>query len=276
MTTVVDWVDFTSAATFAGGHPWAAYARLRATAPVAWHPEADGPGFWTIAKWDDVRTISRQPQRFSSAAGGVMMPTPDPANLAVQRLMMLNMDPPQHDRFKLLVSGGFTPRAAIELAARIGALAAEIVGAVSERGECDFVTDIAGRLPSGLIAELMGIPRADGERLYELTELMHTTDGAVAPVERRVAAVGEMLAYAASVARDKRANPGHDLASVLVDAEVDGGRLTDDEFCWFFLLLVNAGGDTTRNLVAAGLALLFEHPGERARLCADQIGRAHV
>ena len=135
--------------------------------------------------------------------------------------------------------------------------------------ECDFVHAIAGRLPSGLIAELMGISHADGERLYELTELMHTTDDAVAPPERRMAAVMEMLSFAAGVAEAKRTSPGDDIASTLVHAEIDGDRLTDGELQWFFLLLVNAGGDTTRNLLAAGMQLLFDHPDERERLLAD-------
>ena len=133
--------------------------------------------------------------------------------------------------------------------------------------------DVAGRLPSGLIAELMGIPRADGERLYELTEMMHTTDDAVATA--RAAPGGDVSrcsAYAGEVAARKRAEPGDDIASTLVQAEVDGERLTDAELQWFFLLLVNAGGDTTRNLLAAGVQLLFDHPDERARLQADLDG----
>jgi cytochrome P450 len=265
-------VDLTSASTFANGHPWEAYRWFREQAPVCWHPEADGGGFWVLSRYDDVRTISRQPKLYSSFEGGVMMDTPDPASLAAQRFMMLNMDPPEHDRFKFLVSRGFTPKGVASLADRVNALAAEIVDDVIDRGACDFVKDIAGRLPSGLIAELMGIPRADGERLYELTEVMHTTDLAVAPPERKMAAIGEMLGYAASVAQAKRSNPSDDIASALVQAEVDGDRLTDDEFQWFFLLLVNAGGDTTRNLMAAGLQLLFDNPIERARLAGDLDG----
>ena len=118
----------------------------------------------------------------------------------------------------------------------------------------------------------MGIARSDGERLYELTEIMHTTDDAVAPPEVKLAAIAEMLGFAAEVAERKRAEPGDDIASTLVQAEVDGDRLTDGEFQWFFLLLVNAGGDTTRNLLAAGIQLLFDHPDERARLMADLDG----
>lgn len=201
-----------------------------------------------------------------------MLAESDEMGLAIQRQMMLVMDPPEHDRFKLLVSRGFTPKNSERLRGRIEELAAEIVDDVIQRGECDLVHDVAGRLPSGLIAELMGIPRADGERLYELTELMHTTDDAVATPEERGAATMEMLSYAAETAARKRAEPGDDIASQLVQAEVDGVGLTDGELQWFFLLLVNAGGDTTRNLLAAGIQLLFDHPDQRARLMADLDG----
>jgi cytochrome P450 len=262
-------IDLISPASFADGHPWDQYAWLRANAPVFRHAEPDGAGFWAITKLDDVRTISRQPGSYSSYAKGVMIGDPDEEALTPGRQMMLMMDPPQHDRFKLLVSRGFTPRNAQLLVERVAELARGIVDGVIERGECDLVHDVAGPLPSGLIAELMGIPREEGERLYELTELMHTTDDAVASPERRLQASIEMLTYAQTVAERKRREPGDDIASTLVQASVDGDRLTDAEFQWFFLLLVNAGGDTTRNLVAAGVQLLFEHPAERARLMAD-------
>ena len=265
-------IDLTANDAFGGEHPWEQYAWLRANDPVHWHDEADGPGFWAITRYADIRMISRQPKLFSSAAKGVMLAESDEMGLMIQRQMMLVMDPPEHDRFKLLVSRGFTPKRAELLRDRIRELAREIVDDVIERGECDLVHDVAGRLPSGLIAELMGIPRADGERLYELTELMHTTDDAVASPEQRGAATLEMLSYAAEVAARKRADPGDDIASGLVQAEVDGERLTDGELQWFFLLLVNAGGDTTRNLLASGIQLLFDHPDERARLEADLDG----
>ena len=274
MTDVTDApaIDLTANDAFDGHHPWDQYAWLRANDPVHWHPEADGPGFWAITKYDDIRTISRRPRLFSSAARGISMAEPTEEYLAGMRQMMLVMDPPQHDRFKLLVSRGFTPKAAQSLRGRIEELAREIIDDVIERGECDFVGDISGRLPSGLIAELMGIPRADGERLYELTELMHTTDDAVASPEQRQAATFEMLSYAGETAARKRVDPGDDIASQLVQAEVDGERLTDAELQWFFLLLVNAGGDTTRNLLAEGMQQLFDHPDERARLQGDLDG----
>ena len=255
------------------GHPWDQYEWLRANAPVFWHDEPDGPGFWAITKYDDIRAISRTPKIFSSYETGVMLPDPDPMGLYAQRLMMLNMDPPQHDRFKLLVSRGFTPKNAPLLRPRIEELAHEILESAMKKNSLDFVSEIAGRLPSGLIAELMGMPREDGERLYDLTEIMHTNDSAVAPPEVKMAAVGEMLAYGQSVADIKRKTPGDDLATILVNAEVDGDRLTNEDFQWFFLLLVNAGGDTTRNLLAAGLQLLFDHPDQRAKLMSNLDGQ---
>ena len=272
MSTKPD-INLISPETFAAtGHPWEQYAWLRKNAPVYWHDEPNGPGFWAITKYEDVRTISRLPKVFSSYETSVMLPDPDPMGLYAQRLMMLNMDPPQHDRFKLLVSRGFTPKNAPLLRPKIEELARDIVDAVLAKGECDFVTEIAGRLPSGLIAELMGMPRVDGERLYDLTEIMHTNDDAIAPPEIKMNAVGEMLGYAQTVADLKRQNPGDDLATILVNAEVDGDHLTDEEFQWFFLLLVNAGGDTTRNLLAAGLQLLLDHPDQRTKLMGDLDG----
>ena len=266
-------IDLIATESFASGHPWDQYSWLREHAPVYRHPDPSGGFFWALTKYDDVRAVSRQPQLFSSYERGVMIgdPTSD-EELFAQRQMMLNMDPPQHERYRRLVSRGFTPRQAQILKDRIDDLAREIVGDVAAKGECDLVSDIAGRLPSGLIAEMMGIPRADGERLYELTEIMHTTDPTVASPERQLEAVAEMLMYADGVAKTKRAHPADDIASTLVHSEVDGDVLTDSDFQWFFLLLVNAGGDTTRNLVASGMQLLFDHPDQRALLMSDLDG----
>src|SRR4051794_14062653 len=154
-------IDLTANDVFNGRHPWDQYAWLRAHDPVHWHPEADGPGFWALTKYADIRDVSRRPKLFSSAVRGVMMAETEGEGLVAQRQMMLVMDPPQHDRFKPLVSRGFTPKAAESLRGRIEDLATEIVDDVIERSGCDLVHDISGRLPSGLIAELMGIPRAD-------------------------------------------------------------------------------------------------------------------
>jgi cytochrome P450 len=136
---------------------------------------------------------------------------------------------------------------------------------VIERGACDFVADVAGELPSYVIAELVGIPLDDGRKLYQLTETIHTADSALPP-GAKLAAVTQMFQYASGVYRDKLAHRGPDLASQIIHAEMDGNRLDEIDFQLFFMLLIDAGGDTTRNLVAGGLHLLMQHPETLAEL----------
>lgn len=265
-------IDLVRPDAFAGGQPHRQYRWLRRHDPVHWHPESDGAGFWAVTRYRDVVAVGRDPATFSSAAGGVMLPDADEEQLAGARNMMLYMDPPEHTRFRRLVSRVFTPRNVRALGPRVAALAADIVDEVCEAGECDLVADLAGEMPSAMIAELMGIPRDDGRRLYELTERMHAAPGVV-DEGARARAAADLLGYAHEVAARKREAPGDDIASLLVAGELDDGdRLSDEEFCWFFLLLFNAGGDTTRNLLAAGFHELFEHPAERRRLQADLDG----
>jgi cytochrome P450 len=151
------------------------------------------------------------------------------------------------------------------MAPRIQELAKKIIDDVIERGECDLMPDIAGVLPSYVIAELMGIPLEDGRRLYALTEKMHSAHEAVDTQERAAAGM-EMLSYALNLAEEKRKHPGDDIATKLLNTEIDGDRLTQPEYSFFFLLLINAGGDTTRNLLGGGMLALFNNPDQRRRL----------
>jgi cytochrome P450 len=143
------------------------------------------------------------------------------------------------------------------------------VDEVVERGECDFVEDVAGEMPSFVIADVLGLPLDDGRRLYRLTEAIHAAPESQ-PEGAALGAVLEMFNYAHDVAEQKRRNPTDDLSSALVAAEVDGERLDDIDFNLFFILLVDAGGDTTRNLLGGGLVALFDHPEQRRRLEADR------
>jgi cytochrome P450 len=266
MTPEIDLLDLRAYA--ADGQPHDQFRWLRQNDPVHRHSESGGPGFWAITKYADVERVSKDPATFSSAFGGVLVADAGPLELDGARNMMLFMDPPRHVRYRKLVKGPFTPTAAERLRPRIGELASQIVDAVVERGQCEFVSEVAGELPSYVIAALLGIPLDDGRRLYVLTEKMHS-DPSIVPPEEQWAAREEMLAYARRIATEKRKRKGDDLASALVEAEVDGERLSPEEFDYFFLLLVNAGGDTTRNLVAGGLEVLFRHPDERRRLEND-------
>jgi len=257
-------VDLTDPDTFAKGMPYEAFRELRQRAPVAWHPFKDGPGFLALTGYDEVLAVSRDSTTWSSQETGVFYDIPLPEDAYQLTLMMLTMDPPRHTKLRSLVSKGFTPRQVARLNDHIADMSRQIVDDVMAQGECDFVEDIAGALPSYVIAELLGIPLEDGRRLYHLTEIMNT--GTVGDPVAKDAQM-QMFVYGNELAARKRTDPGDDIATSLLLAEVDGERLTDFEFNMFFLLLINAGGDTTRN--AAGILALLEHPAERARLAAD-------
>ncbi|HEY4986957.1 MAG TPA: cytochrome P450, partial [Bradyrhizobium sp.] len=179
------------------------------------------------------------------------------------------MDPPQHTAFRKLIRAEFTRPAAAQRGLRLHDLARQIVDAVIEKGECDFVSEVAGEMPSYVIAELMGIPLEDGRELYKLTEAIHTTAGGSPDGENGAVAVFKMFEYGKKVIEEKRARPKDDLATKLLQAEVDGRRLDDIEFLLFFLLLIDAGGDTTRNLLSAGMLAMLDHPEQHAWLMAD-------
>jgi cytochrome P450 len=262
-------VDLLSSATFANGQPHHEYRWLRDHAPVYHHPEPDGPGFWAVTRYDDVKAIGRDPETFSSEP--TVMITDETAIEIGDHKMMLMADPPYHTRLRRVINSEFTPKSAARWQPRIESLCRKIVDEVVERGECDFMTDIAGEIPSYVIAELMGIPLEDGRRLYSLTETIHAAPESQ-PAGAGLGAVIEMFNYAHEVAEDKRKQPRADLASKIVHAEVDGRSLDDIDFNLFFLLLVDAGGDTTRNLLGGGLLALFDHPDERARLQEDLDG----
>jgi cytochrome P450 len=180
VSTLEHRIDLMDPASFAHGQPHDAYAWLRDHAPVYRHPEPNGgPGFWAITRYDDVKAVGRDPDVFSSEPT-VMIGD----NTGVQmgdHKMMLMADPPYHTRLRRTINSEFTPRAAGLLQPRIEALCHQIVDEVIERGECDFMTDVAGELPSYVVAELMGIPLDDGRRLYELTETIHAAPESVKP-----------------------------------------------------------------------------------------------
>ncbi|WP_439815858.1 cytochrome P450 [Zavarzinia sp. CC-PAN008] len=261
-------IDLLNPATFASGHPLEQYRWLRANAPVYRHAEPDGPGFWAVTRYDDVYEVDRDYRRFSSEPTIMIRDSPETDNAFGDYKMMLMMDPPQHMLYRRLIRSEFLPDPARAMAPWMQALATQIVDRVVERGACDFVEDVAGEMPSFVIAHLMGLPLEDGRELYKLTEIIHTAPEAL-PEGAGAQAVQKMFEYGARVIAEKRARPADDLATKLLQAEVEGKRLDDMEFLLFFLLLVDAGGDTTRNLLSSGLIALLDHPEQLAWLRAD-------
>ena len=263
-------IDLLDAVSFAQGQPHDQFRWLREHDPVHRHPEPDGPGFWAVTRYDDVKAVGRDPATFSSRPT-IMIPDATAALLDEDHEMMLMADPPAHTQYRKLLNARFTPRAVRSLRPRVEELAARIVDAVAERGTCDLVTDVAGEMPSFVIADLLGLALEDGRRLYSLTETLHAAPGTRTP-EAVTAAMVEMFEYGRGVAESKRRRPGDDLSSLLVGSEVRGRPLDDIDFNLFFVLLVDAGGDTTRNLVGGGMLALFERPDEGARLGGDLDG----
>lgn len=262
-------IDLLDPATFRGGHPASVYDYLLAEAPVYWHDEPDGPGFWVVTRYQDVYDIGRNAAVFSSSPTIMIQdPTRGAGGRSGEHKMMLMMDPPEHTSYRKLISRAFTQGPAKAYDHRIKALATRIVDAVADRGECEFMAEIAGEMPSFVIADLMGLPLSDGRDLYRLTEVIHS-DPSSLPEGAAAAAVGAMFEYGQSVIKDKRAKPSDDLASQLLSAELDGRKLSDEEFLLFFMLLVDAGGDTTRNLVGTGLYELLNAPEQWAALAQN-------
>jgi len=260
-------IDLLSPASFAGGQPHAQFDWLRANAPARWHDEPDGKGFWAVTRHADVWAVDRDFSTYSSEPT-IMIADPLAEFALGGHKMMLMMDPPEHTSFRKLIRSEFTEPAARLREQRIRQLATQIVDAVIKKDECDFVNDIAGEMPSFVIAELMGLPLEDGRELYKLTETIHTAPETLPPGAGGQA-VMKMFEYGSRVIAEKRARPNDDLASRLLACEVDGQKLDDAEFLLFFLLLVDAGGDTTRNLLSGGLLALMENPDQYAWLMAD-------
>ena len=263
-------LDLTDSSAFVAGVPHDHFTYLRHHDPVHWHPERDGPGFWVITRHEDVTKVSKDWQTYSSNRGATYLHDLPAEQLEQQRMMMLNMDPPQHTKLRLMVNKGFLPRHVNELESHVRAIATEIVDGVIERGSCDFVTDVAMELPLAVIAEMMGVPKEDRFRLFDWTNSMIGSEDpeyAVAPEAAGNAAI-EMFMYANELAAAKRAKPGDDLISNLLSAEIDGENLSDLEFDLFFMLLAVAGNETTRNLVSHALLGLFEFPDQWAALVA--------
>ena len=261
-------VDLADGRTFLTGPPHNYFDFLRREHPVAWvdHVELDGPGFWALTKWDDVMTVERDPETFSSYTGGAFIGPVDEGT----RLMMINQDPPRHTRLRQLVSRMFTPRHIRSIEEKVRSAATEIVDRVAPKGEIDFVTEVAADLPLIVIAELIGVPQEDRHKVFEWSNRMVGANdpeyGGDSDVQEVAA---ELYAYAQGLAEERLADPGEDIVTLLLTGEVDGEKLTVLEFNVFFLLLAVAGNETTRNLITGGTLALLEHEAQREQFLRE-------
>jgi len=258
-------------------HDWFTY--LRNNAPIYHHDEPNGgPGFWVITKYNDVYAVGRDAHTYSSDSdrGGVigleepLTPPPDYGDAKI----MLSMDPPQHTRYRKLVNKGFTPRMIAALEPLIRERTTAILDAAMAKGECDFVVDVAAELPLQAIAELIGVPFEDRHKLFDWS---NRTVGSEDPEymvgeSEAFTAQFEMFGYAADLATQRKQEPRDDIMTALLNAELDGDKLTEMEFNLFFLLLAVAGNETTRNAISHGLNAFLEHPQQWDELVGDVDG----
>jgi len=264
-------VDLSDPDVFVPGYPHAHFRWLREHEPVWWNASAYGSGFWVLSRYKDVWDVSLDQKTFSSARQGAILKDWPEEQYAPQKELLINQDPPRHTKYRRLVNMGFSPKMVAKLEPHIVELADHIIDNVARRGECDFVTDVAAELPLQVILEMIGVPLTDRHLVFDWSNKMLAYDDPeyqTAPDVPQMASA-EMFNYANKLALERRADPKDDLVSVLMEAEVDGEKLTDAEFNCFFLLLAVAGNETTRNLISGGMLALLEHPEQRERLMAE-------
>ncbi|MFF3452622.1 cytochrome P450 [Streptomyces sp. NPDC002667] len=289
-----DGFDFTDPDVLHHRVPLPEFAELRRAEPVHWIAQQPGvagfedDGYWAVTRHSDVKYVSTHPELFSSFLNTAVIRFNEHIQreqIEVQRLIMLNMDPPEHTRVRQIVQRGFTPRAirSLEdaLRARAGSIVANALAQAAPDGSFDFVTQVACELPLQAIAELIGVPQEDRVKIFDWSNKMVAYDDPEYAITEEIGAESatELISYAMNMAADRKQCPAKDIVSTLVAAE-DQGNLASDEFGFFVLLLAVAGNETTRNAITHGMHALLTHPDQwdlykraRPKTTAEEIVR---
>lgn len=280
--------DFTDPDLYASRLPLEEFAELRRTAPVWWNPQPHNTagfgddGYWVVTRHADVKAVSRDSELYSSREKTAIIRFDDQMTaegLDANRLVLLNMDAPQHTKLRRIVSKGFTPRSISKLEDTLRDRAERIVHEAKKKGSGDFVTDVACELPLQAIAELIGVPQEDRLKIFDWSNQMIAYDDPEYDLEP-IAASAELVGYAWNMAEDRRRCPMDDIVTKLVQADVDGESLGSDEFGFFVILLAVAGNETTRNAITHGMKAFLDHPDQwdlfkeqRPKTAPDEIVR---
>lgn len=246
---------------------------LRAEDPVHWTDEPDGPGFWSITKHADVQSVNRDAVGFSAERGGMTLYESSnfDEGMDMRGKILVMIDPPKHTRYRMLVNKGFTPRMIGLIETHLAYRAELIVDQVIERGECEFVTELAAELPLQAIAQIMGVDQEERHLLFDWSNRMV---GAEDPEYNQdpddkadaTMAAAELYMFASALRESRRNDPRDDIVTKLINAEIDGDKLTSEEFELFILLLAVAGNETTRNATAHGMHAFMTYPDEFVKL----------
>jgi cholest-4-en-3-one 26-monooxygenase len=278
--------DFVDPDVLHKGIPVTEFAQLRKTAPVWWNEQSesifDDGGYWVISRHDDVKTISKDSEQWSTNRKGAVMRLPDGVTseqLDLTKALLINHDAPEHTRLRKIVSRLFTPRAVASLEEKLAVAARDIVAAAADKESGNFVDDVAMSLPLLAIADLIGVPEADREKLFHWTNNIMNSDDPDFDADPTVANA-ELMGYAYNMAEERRRCPADDIVTRLVQADIDGESMDDVEFAFFVILLAVAGNETTRNAMTHGMNAFFENPDqwelfkrERPATAVDEIVR---
>jgi cholest-4-en-3-one 26-monooxygenase len=281
-TVLPEGFDFTDPDINLAAIPHEEFALLRTTSPIHWVPQAPGThdgmadeaghGYWAVTRHADVLAISKNSKDWSTEENGAIIRFSEGMSreqVEMQRVILINQDPPHHTAHRAIISRGFTPRSINALEEVMTLRADQIVRAALAKGEGDFVEDVAAELPLQAIAELIGVPQEDRSKIFDWSNQMLAADDPDIAGEPDVAAA-EILGYAMMMAADRKANPRDDILTKLINADKDGRGLTDDEFGFFVILLAVAGNETTRNAITHGMNAFFENPEQWDRWVKDR------
>ncbi len=264
--------------TFINGQPFDIFKRLREEAPIYWHEESLDfePGFWALTKHEDIVRVSKDPMTFSSAVGGHLMTMGDPEVVdpsAVAAIVgnMIGMDPPDHQIYRKMVAPSFTPKAIRTLEGDMRLKIRELLENVEDKGEFNFVTEISEQLPLWVLCEMMGIPESERPKIRDLVN--NLTDASIQQDPNNAFQIWvnymELFKMGRDMIEERRKSPTDDLMSVVANTKIEGGELPPELLDGFFLLMVIAGNETTRNTLTGGLMALTDNPEEREKLLKD-------
>lgn len=268
-------IDLTDHNLYASGGHHDVLRFLRANAPVFWQRQRSGPGFWAITRYADVRRVSRDTTGFISSGGTSTMDLerPDSASLDYQMMAgtLVITDPPRHTKLRALVNRAFTPQAVSALEPYVRRVVGQILDDAPARGSFDFVGGVAARLPFVVICEMLGVPDEDRASLFASIKPMLATgvDLAADTLLNPMDAARGLIDFLSALIDERGYRPRSDLVSGVVQAELDGERLTRAETLALCILLFIAGSETTMNAISGGMLAFFENPSERERLAAD-------
>jgi cytochrome P450 len=267
----LDSIDLADPTVWDDGPPYELFARMQREAPVHFSPQNNAPGeggFWSITRFDDIRAISRDHKTFSSERRGIFNVDDMGVPLDLQRLQLISMDPPRHDRLKALVIKAFTPERVAAHENAIKKIISRVLDSVADRERFDLVADVARPIPARVIGSMLGTPPEDDEKLVHWTNVFTAFEDPVIREQWKdtPAVVNEIVEYVNNQLAQRRGSAGDQLLDAMMDAEVEGEKLNELELATFFVLLMSAGNDSTRATYSATMLELLRNPELRDQL----------